>query len=295
MEEGYQGTTGAESGYQAGNQGGYQQGYQSNNGYQQQGMQGNPDWDFLNSNFKSLVPPQYQQMVSKYNNFVDFLDSFNAAQGLIGKKVSDFANSDWQTYANMVQQTTGIPADPSGYQLQRQEGSILDETDDALCRELSCNLGLSNDQANGLQMAMENFGQAVREADYQQQMAVQQELEARWGNNYAYKEQAIHNAFTDVIPQLFGENTDAFGADLQAAMARHPTVARLVAAVGELAMNTPTGGYGNTTTPQGAAATIDQLRNDPEFMNKYINQSHPRHAQAKDTMQKLLKLKNGEL
>lgn len=291
MEEGYQAQgTGAESGYQGENQG-----YQEYQPKYQQGMQNDLNWDFLNSNFKSFVPPQYQQMVSKYNNFVDFLDSFNAAQGLIGKKVSDFANSDWQTYANMVQQTTGIPADPSGYQLERQEGSMLDETDDALCREISCNLGLNNDQANGLQMAMENFGQVVREADYQQQMAVQQELEARWGNNYAYKEQAIHNAFTNVIPQLFGENTEAFGEDLQAAIARHPTVARLVAAVGELAMSTPTGGYGNTTTPQGAAATVDQLRNDPEFMDKLTHEWHPEHAKAKETMRQLLKLKNGEL
>lgn len=287
MEESYQGQSGAENGYQ--------EGYQSNNGFQQQGMHDNPDWNFLNSNFKSLVPPQYQSMVSKYSDFVDLLDSFNAAQGLIGKKVSDFANDDWKTYANMVQQVSGVPADPSGYDLQRQEGSILDETDDAVCREVACNLGLNNDQANGLQQAIENFGQMVREADYQQQMAVQQELESKWGNNYAYKEQAIHNAFTSVIPQLFGENIETFGEDLQSAMARYPTVARLVAAVGELAMSTPTGGYGNTTTPQGAAATLEQLQNDPEFMNKYINQSHPGHAKAKETIRQLLKLKNGEL
>lgn len=287
MEEAYQGTA-------AGAEGGYQQGYQQTGGYQQ-GTSDTQGWDYFNSNFKSMVPPQYQQMVSKYNNFTDFLDSYNAQQGLIGKKVSDFASSDWQTYANMVQQATGIPADPSGYQLQRQEGSILDETDDAVCREVACNLGLNNEQANGLQMAMENFGQMVREADYNQQMAVQQELEQRWGNNYAYKEQAIHNAFTSVIPQLFGESTEAFGEDLQSAMARYPSVARLVAAVGELAMSTPTGGYGNTTSPQGAAATIEQLKSDPEFMNKYIYQSHPQHAQAKETMQKLVRLKNGEL
>ena len=270
-------------------------GYQSNNSYQSQGTPDTQGWDYFNSNFKSMVPPQYQQMVSKYNNFTDFLDSYNAQQGLIGKKVSDYASADWQTYANMMQQTTGIPADPSGYQLERQEGSILDENDDALCRELACGLGLNNDQANGLQVAMENFGQLVRDADYQKQMAVQQELEQRWGNNYQYKEQAIHNAFTSVIPQLFGETPEVFGTDLQAAMARYPTVARLVAAVGELAMSTPTGGYGNTTTPQGAAAQIEQLRSDPEFMNKYINTYHPQHSQAKETMQKLVRLKNGEL
>ena len=295
MEESYQGTaTGTESGYQ---------GYQPTGGYQQQqgmqntqgGQQSNPDWDFFNSNFKSMVPPQYQAMVSKYNTLTEFLDSHNGALGLIGKKFNEFAKNDFQTYANLVQEATGVPADPSGYQLQKQEGSILDENDDALCRDIACNLGLNNEQANGLQMAMENFGQIVREADYQQQMSVQQELEARWGNNYAYKEQAIHNAFTSVIPQLFGEGTEAFGEDLQSAMARYPSVARLVAAVGELAMSTPTGGYGNTTSPQGAAATIEQLKSDPEFMNKYINQSHPQHAQAKEMMQKLVRLKNGEL
>ena len=288
-----------EQGQSFGNDSGYQGGgYQQADSFQQQGMQqqsSNPNWDYFNTNFKAMVPPQYQQMVAKYPNLTDFLDSYNSALGLIGKKFDELAANDFQTYANLVQTTTGIPADPSGYNLQRQEGSMLDENDDALCREMSCNLGLNNEQANGLQTMMENFGQAVREADYQQQMAVQQELEQRWGNNYEYKQQAIHNAFTSVIPQLFGENPEAFGGDLQAAMARYPTVARLVAAVGELATSTPTGGYGNATTPQGAAATLEQLKSDPDFMKKFSSEWHPEHAQAKETIRQLLKLKNREL
>lgn len=253
------------------------------------------DWNFFNQNFKSFVPPQYQELLSRYHNFSDVLDSFSAQRGLIGKKVSDYSKSDWQAYSNMVQQVSGIPADPTGYNLEQKEGSMLTKEDDSLCREIACNMGLNNDQANLLKENMEGFAAAVREADYTQQMEVQQELEKRWGNNYEYKAQAINNAFSSVIPQLFGETTEAFGEDLQAAMARHPTVARLVAAVGELAMTTTTSGYGgNATTPQGAAATIEQLKNDPDFMKKYMNEWAVGHKQAKDTMQQLMRLKNRE-
>lgn len=292
MEEAYQGTAaGAESGYQP--TGGYQPQQSMQNA--QSGQQSNPDWDFFNSNFKAMVPPQYQSMVSKYNTLTEFLDSHNGALGLIGKKFNEFAKNDFQTYANLVQEATGVPADPSGYQLERQEGSILTKEDETYCRNMAYNLGLNNNQANGLQKEVENLGLMIRDADYQQQMTVQKELEQRWGNNYAYKEHAVQNAFTSVIPQLLGEPTESFGDELRTEMAHSRVVSQIVALLGELAMSTPTGGYGNTTTPQGAAATIEQLRGDPDFMNKYINTSHPQHAQAKETMQKLLRLKNNEL
>lgn len=122
-------------------------------GYQQesqpsQQFSNEQSWDFLNQNFKSFVPPQYQELVAKYNSFSDFLDSYHAQQSLVGKKVSDYASSDWKTYASMINQVSSIPADPSGYSFEHKEGSLLNEEDDNLCRDIACNMGLTNEQAN---------------------------------------------------------------------------------------------------------------------------------------------------
>lgn len=289
-----------EAGYQ-GQSGGYNSGAESTpqptnySNAPSNNAPSNGDWEYFNQNFKAMVPPQYQAMVSKYPNFVDFLNSYNAQQGLIGKKVSDFANSDWNTYANMMQGVTGIPADPSGYQLEKIEGSVLDADDDAICRTMSHNLGLNNEQANGVQAYMEEAGRYVRESDVQLQENVDHELEQIWGNNYTYKQQALQSAMTDVLPRLLGEPTEAFAQEVAGIVARSSTMARIIAAVGELAMSTPSSGYNvSATTPQGAAATIETLKNDPDFMKKYTTPTHPEHAQAKKTMHQLLKLKHNE-
>ena len=203
--------------------------------YSQQSQQ--PDW-------RSNLPQELQQAAARFNSPEAVLKAYMGAESLIGKKVSDYSQQDYQTYASMMQQATGIPADASGYNIEmsQHESCALTEDDIADVKEISSRLGLNNDQAQALADTMNAYGNACMEDQINQCNQSFQELANMWGNAYETKLESINRCVNSVLPQLMGVPSSTVQELLQGSWTS-PAIMNALANLGELSMDSGSAGY----------------------------------------------------
>ena len=255
------------------------------NGYEaQQDTTATPDW-------RSNLPPEMQQAAARFNSPEALLKAYIGAESLIGKKVSDFAQQDYQTYASIMQQVTGIPADASGYNIEmsQHESCALTEDDIADVKEISSRLGLNNDQAQALADTMNAYGNACMEDQINQCNQSFQELANMWGNAADTKLAAIDRCVNSVLPQLMGVPSSTVKELLQGSWTS-PAIMNALANLGELSMDSGSTGY-NNLSPTDASIRLEQMKSDPNVTQILMNPTHPRHAELKQEFRTLLSLK----
>ncbi len=257
---------------------------QGNNGYEAQQDATQQDW-------RSNLPPEMQQAAARFNTPEALLKAYIGAESLIGKKVSDFAQQDYQTYANMMQQVTGIPADASGYNIEmsHHDSCSLSEDDISDLKEVSARMGLNNDQAQALVDTVNAYGNACIEDQINQCNQSFQELANMWGNAADTKLAAIDRCVNSVLPQLMGVPSSTVKELLQGSWTS-PAIMNALANLGELSMDSGSTGY-NNLSPTDASIRLEQMKSDPNVTQILMNPTHPRHAELKQEFRTLLSLK----
>lgn len=257
--------------------------------------QGTPqhNLDWFNNNWKSIVPQEYQDIVSKYNQFTDFLAGYQSQQSLIGRKVQDYARENWDAYSQMMKETTGIPADAKGYEYTPAEGSVLDNEEIEDLKNVACHLGLNQQQAEGLCDAVDYFSQMYLEGELNETVNSFAQLAQMWGNNAGNKLQSVKAAVTDILPRLLGVSSDQINTDTLGPVYKSPLLMELFAKIGELGTGSASAGYQNIT-PTNAAVTLEQMKMDPDTMNAMTNPFNPRHKAVTAQVRTLFRAKNGE-
>lgn len=243
-----------------------------------------PDW-------RSALPPELQQIASRYETVESALRALDSAQGLIGRKVSDFSREDWQTYAAMMQNATGVPADAASYQLKTPEDATncLSKDDVDAVRDIAEMLQFTNEQAQGICNILNGFGNAWFENQSQQCVECFSQLGQMWGNEYRGKLQALDQCVNNIFPQLMGISANEVKTKLAGALTSSHLV-NLLATIGELCMDSTSQGYGNLS-PTDASIRLEQMKADPTTTQIMMNPHHPMHSQVKSEFRTLLAMK----
>ena len=256
--------------------------------------QSGPDW-------RSGLPQELQPVVSRFNDVESLVKSYREAQNVLGKKVEAFGQQDWQAYQNIMSQLTNVPTSAEGYQIDygtRDGGEpYIAPEDSQAITQLAHSLGLNNDQAQDFHDVMNDYAGVL--AQQQQQEAGDMleysmaELEKAWGNAADTKVKAVDNAINNILPRLCGENAETLRNELiNAQVWNSPAFMKILASIGELAMDSTSRGIGNMA-PMDAQSRFNYLRNDPDFMKARIDPHHPMHEQAKQEFAAMCKAANG--
>lgn len=250
--------------------------------YSQQSQQ--PDW-------RANLPQELQQAAARFHSPEAVLKAYMGAESLIGKKVSEYSQQDYQTYASMMQQATGIPQDASGYNIEmsHHESCALSDDDISDLKEVSARMGLTNDQAQALVDTVNSYGNACIEDQINQCSQSFQELANMWGNAYESKLESINRCVNSVLPQLMGVPASTVQELLQGSW-KSPAIMNALANLGELSMDSGSTGY-NNLSPTDASIRLEQMKSDPDVTQILMNPTHPRHAELKQEFRTLLSLK----
>jgi hypothetical protein len=241
------------------------------------------------SDWRANLPADLQTVVSRFNDVESLVKSYRDAQSVLGKKVEAFGQQDWQAYQNIMSQLTNIPTSPEGYQIETTmpnggEGYLAPEDSDQVTG-LAYELGLNNEQAQEMHDVINDYAASIAQQDMEQAgQALEysiQELEKAWGNAGPTKVRAVDNAINNILPKMCGESPDSLKEQfIQAQVWNSPAVMKILAAIGELGMDSTSRGY-NNIAPMDAQSRFNYLRNDPDFMKARIDPHHPNHEQAK--------------
>lgn len=241
--------------------------------------------------WRSGLPPELQQIASRYETMESALKALGSAQNLISRKVSDFSREDWQTYATMMQNATGVPVDAASYQLQTPEDATncLSNDDVDAVRDIAEMLQLTNEQAQGFCDILNDFGNECIKNESEQCAECFSQLGQMWGDGYQGKLQALDQCVNNVLPQLMGISAEDVKAELSGALTS-PHLVNLLATIGELCMDSASQGYGNLS-PTDASIRLEQMKADPTTAQIMMNPHHPMHSQIKSEFRTLLAMK----
>jgi hypothetical protein len=263
-------------------------------GYAPQG--GQQDW-------RANLPPDLQNSMQRFNSPEGLAKAYHEAMGLISKKVDSFSQQDWNTYANMRAETTGIPPSPDYYQIDMaplREGSIntFSQDDVESLKEISHEMGLNNQQTQQLYGVLNELGNEILQhnEDYAQHYTVNNmnELAQDWGNACETKLRAVSNCVENILPQITGVSAERIKDEIMESGAHNSALLmKIFAALGELSSESSSYGY-NNIAPMDAGMRLSQLKSDPEWSNAVVNKFHPMHRQAREELATLTRMKNGE-
>lgn len=250
--------------------------------------------------WRAGIPEELQGVVSRFNDLPSLVKSYSEARSIIGKKVGSFAESDWKTYANIMSPIMNIPTSPDGYDIDfdTPEGgeSLIAEQDSRDIMVMCHQLGLNKEQAqalhDGVQGFVENINTQMEQKGVQALESSVATLEKEWGNATDTKMNAVNNAIHNVLPKLCGVDAEVLKNELiEANVYCSPTFMKILANIGELAMESSSRGY-NNMAPADARTRFDHLTQDPDFMRARCDQNHPNHKAAKEEFSALCRLVN---
>lgn len=241
--------------------------------------------------WRSSFPPELQQAAARFNSPEALMKAYIGAESLIGKKVSDFAREDWQTYAAMKQEITNIPAEANGYNIDIKDPNTncLSEDDLGMIKDLSHNLGLNTKQAQALYETLNEYGMSVAENALNQIRSSYEELARRWGNAAESKLKAVDHCVNNIFPKLMGCSSDMIIDALQGVW-NSPLLMDCLAKIGELGTDTGSMGY-NNLSPTDAGLRLEQMKADPRTAKILMNPQDPMHNQVKQEFRTLLSMK----
>lgn len=146
---------------------------------------GQPEFDFDKIDFKSVIPPEYQDRKywDKISNFNDMFKSFDGAQSLIGKKMPD------------------VPLTVDGYQYELPEGLPenfnFNEEEFGSFKEFAKEINLTPDQ----------FA-AIMDLDVKRKTEALQNMSAE-DIDLAEKENQLNDEFDGMLKEYFGDEADS--------------------------------------------------------------------------------------
>jgi hypothetical protein len=276
------------------------QGY--NNQYAQQEEQQYPSHG-MTQDWRANISPDLQNIAGRFNTPESLVKAYRDAQGLIGKRVGEFSQQDWQSYAAIQQQIHNVPASMDGYNIDtgyisEDRANTFSEDDVDALKEMSHALGLNNDQAQGMYDVLNEMNNCMME--YQEEAAAEytfnnlSELEQDWGNAYESKLQAVSNCVDTVLPQLTGISAERIKQEVYESGAQHSALLmNIFAAIGELGSEGRSAGY-NNLGPMDANMRLAHLKSDPNTASIMANPRHAMHHQVKEEFRALMAIKNGE-
>lgn len=178
----------------------------------------------------------------------------------------------------------GKPASASEYQFQYPNEDVMNSGIGASIAEEAFNLGLTQKQAQRLldkTLAAKSKSAADVQAKEQETVSA---LKAKWGEAYEERMSSARHAL-ELIKESFPSSAE------EIASSKNPAVIAMLAEMGNKAQEKSVMGSVKDSafykTPDYAKQQIAALKQDPEFMSKYMNGFHPEHAKAMETMTKL--------
>ena len=183
----------------------------------------------------------------------------------------------------------GRPEKPDGYGFKAAE----DKSDEAYVKwvsEFAHSLGLNKKQAEKFDAAMRSMVEAnnkeADEADNLKQAASLQALRDKWKDTYDLNVQIARDTAKKLA--VSDEQFDA----VEKALGSSAAVIELFAKIGQKSGESPfvTGASGgHITTPEGAAARLQELQRDKAFVDKVLSGD----TEANETIRRLTKIASG--
>jgi hypothetical protein len=255
------------------------------------------------SDWRANLPPDLQTSMQRFNNPESLANAYNEAMGLIGKKVENFSQRDWENYSRIRSQVDGIPMRPDQYQINLtplNEGSINTFSPEDLeeLKGLSHRMGLNGQQTQQLYGVLNELGnnfinsQEAAEKSYTTNNL--NELAQDWGNAWQTKLRAVSNCVENLLPRITGVSADRIKREMtESGACNSALLMKVFAAMGELGLEGSSPGYGNIA-PMDAGMRLSQLKSDPEWAGAIANKFHPMHQRAREELHALTTVKNGE-
>jgi len=258
----------------------------------------------VNQDWRSNISPELQNTASRFNSPESLVKAYRDAQGLIGKKVGEYSQQDWQSYAAIQEQINNIPSSSDRYNfdlspLSEDSENTFSNEDIAALKEVSHALGLNSDQAQGLYNVLNEVNNQAAASQEEASMEYASynlsELARDWGEAYETKLQSISNCVENILPQITGVSAERIKEEIsQSGMQYSSLLMNMFAAIGELGSEGRSSGY-NNIAPMDANMRLEHLKSDPNFANIMANRWDPRHNQVKEEYRSLLAIKNGEM
>lgn len=185
----------------------------------------------------------------------------------------------------------GKPTAASEYKFEYPNEDVMNSGIGAEIAEEAFNLGLTQKQAQRLlDKTIANKNKSVSDVQAREQAAITA-LKAKWGEAYEDRMSSARHAL-ELIKQSFPENAE------EIASSKNPAIIAMLSEMGNAAQEKSVMGSVKDSafykTPEYADQQINALKQDPDFMSKYMNGFHPEHAKAMETMTKLHKIKAGQ-
>jgi len=270
------------------------------NGTESVGAQNAQTETSTNADWLNSFSPEYRDAVAKYGSIDGVAKSLMNAQGLLGKRTSEWKQSDAETYKAVMCTVDNIPLNAEDYNIQLRQAdetgeNCLTEAGVNIVKEVARQMGLNQEQGqqmyevlNELELARneEQFNTGVQ--NYQNCLDT---LSRQWGNAAESKVQAMTNCVNNVLPKLYGVKSDEIIAELQACNAySSPIIMNMLATFGELVSDGRSSGY--AMSPMDAASRLEQFKADKETMNILMNRRDPRYAETRRQLEALIAQKN---
>lgn len=281
------------------NEGYYNQEPYSQQDYNQQSYNNEQQEDWRQS-----LPPELQRAMQRFNSPETLAKAYTDALGLISKRVTDYSEQDWQTFANIQSQFSDVPLDPQGYEIQPIKDSeerlntFTDEDVEDL-KQIAHEMGLNRTQSQQLYEIMNEVGNRILTCNAEQQQAVDQsnltELTNDWGKAAEVKIRAVNNCINNILPTVTGLSAERIKEEIVNNGLQHNAVlSKIFAAIGELNMESTSRGYHNIA-PMDAAQKLEQMKSSPDVFKIMSNPHHPMHNQTVRDFRTLSRIKNREM
>lgn len=232
-------------------------------------------------------------------DITDLASQFVNLQGVVGRKTvatpqEGATEEQWDQFYREL----GRPDSPDGYTFVNELDESLKTNAEAVLKpmlETFHKAGLSEKQAQEVVGAYLENANATIEARHQAAAQAREQAEVtlrqQWGQAYDAK----IGAAAEAAEALFGENLQQFN-QIQLSdgsyLGDNPLMMQLLAALGESVDEGsvhPSGGRA-TLTPEEAAAELQALMADPNFVEAYKNRDHPQHKAVLDRRLQLRKM-----
>lgn len=274
-----------------------QENYTTDSSFEQQEPQQTQAW-------YSSLPPELQSEASRFKSLPDLVKGYASARELIGKKVQDFSQQNFETYNAMVSQYGGIPATENNYDIAVYEDSdnmrnLFDENDLSVLKKIAHDNHLTNDQAQNLYDTMNEYlynaqlewvdKMNAQMEDVRKQ--TQEHLSQVWGSEYDNKVQALQTCVNDIIPKLTGYSPEDIANSLSG-IDFNPVLATFLAQIGSIMTEKRSVGY-NNVAPVDAKVKLDQIYSDPATREILGNINHPRHRELQNELMSLVRMRDG--
>lgn len=226
------------------------------------------------SDWRDSLLPEYQAepLIANFKDQNGLVKSYVAAQKLLGTKHMSIPSSpDDVDGWNSVYEKLGRPQEPSKYELSRGE-EIPSEylPDEAIesWKGIFHKAGLNDQQAKILFGAYHDSlksSLAETHKEYTPEDATSI-MKSRWGNNYEQNLASFQRAYNSEMGQKLA------GMLANAGLSNSPEAVDILSQIGSMLQE---GKSPLASASQGARAAqtqINTLRNNPDFMSKYLNQ-----------------------